>query len=58
MLGPAAGGAIAQATGDTVPFMLAGALCLGALLVIRTATPGTFAPAGLVGRPAGGQAAE
>ncbi len=58
MLGPAAGGAIAQATGDTVPFMLAGALCLGALLRIRAASPGTFAPARIIRHPVGGRAAE
>ena len=54
MLGPAAGGAVAAATGDTVPFLLAGGLCLGALLAIRTATPATFAPMPL-GAPAAGE---
>lgn len=58
MLGPSAGGAIAQATGDTVPFVLAGALCLGALLAIRTVSPARFAPAGLAPRTSGRRPAD
>ncbi|MDQ6811791.1 MAG: MFS transporter [Actinomycetota bacterium] len=34
VVGPAAGGAIAGATGDWVPFVLAAALCTGALIAI------------------------
>ncbi len=33
--GPAAGGAIANATGDWIPFVLAALLCAGALVVVR-----------------------
>jgi len=35
LLGPAAGGAVAAATGDTVPFLVAAALCAGALTALR-----------------------
>jgi len=35
LLGPAAAGAIASATGDTVPFLLAAAFCGAALLAVR-----------------------
>jgi MFS family permease len=35
MVGPAAGGAIAGATGDSVPFVLAAAACVAALLTVR-----------------------
>ena len=34
--GPAAGGAIAGATGDTVPFLLAAVLCAGAFVAVRS----------------------
>jgi MFS family permease len=34
--GPAAGGAIASATGDWIPFLLAAVLCTAALVVVRT----------------------
>jgi len=37
MVGPAAGGAIAQATGDWIPFVLAAALCASALAALRSA---------------------
>jgi MFS family permease len=33
--GPAAGGAIANATGDWIPFVLAALLCAAALVVVR-----------------------
>jgi MFS family permease len=33
--GPAAGGAIASATGDWIPFLLAAGLCVGAFAVVR-----------------------
>jgi MFS family permease len=36
MIGPAAGGAIAGATGDTVPFVLAACLCAAAFLAARS----------------------
>jgi MFS family permease len=35
MVGPAAGGAIAGATGDSVPFVLAAAACVAALVAVR-----------------------
>jgi MFS family permease len=40
MIGPAAGGAIAGATGDWIPFVLAAALCASALAVLRSAHEG------------------
>lgn len=36
LVGPAAGGAIAAATGDTVPFVLSGALCAAAFAAARS----------------------
>ena len=38
MVGPAAAGAIASATGDAVPFLMAAGVCGGALVVIRSGT--------------------
>jgi MFS family permease len=35
MIGPAAGGAIASATGDWIPFVLAAGLCLTTLVAVR-----------------------
>jgi MFS family permease len=35
LIGPAAGGAVATATGDVVPFLVAAALCGGALAAVR-----------------------
>lgn len=35
LLGPAAGGAVAAATGDTVPFLITAGLCAGALAAVR-----------------------
>jgi MFS family permease len=35
MVGPAAGGAIANATGDWIPFVLASALCVAAFVAVR-----------------------
>jgi MFS family permease len=35
LVGPAAGGAVATATGDVVPFLVAAALCGGALAAVR-----------------------
>jgi MFS family permease len=35
LVGPAAGGAVAAATGDVVPFLVAAALCGGALAAVR-----------------------
>jgi MFS family permease len=35
MIGPAAGGAIASATGDWIPFVLAAVLCVAALVAVR-----------------------
>jgi MFS family permease len=40
MIGPAAGGAIAGATGDWIPFVLAAVLCASALAVLRSAHEG------------------
>lgn len=39
VVGPAAGGAIAGATGDTLPFLLAAALCGVALFAVRPRSP-------------------
>lgn len=38
--GPAAGGALAAATGDWIPYVLASALCAGAFVAIRRRTAG------------------
>jgi MFS family permease len=35
LLGPAAGGAIADATGDSVPFLIAAVLCAGSFVLVR-----------------------
>jgi len=35
LLGPAAAGAIADATGDAIPFLIAAALCAGAFVLVR-----------------------
>jgi MFS family permease len=40
VVGPSAGGAIADATGDAVPFVLCGAACVGALALLRTSPGG------------------
>jgi MFS family permease len=37
LIGPAAGGGVAAVTGDVVPFLVAAALCAGALAVVRRA---------------------
>jgi MFS family permease len=37
LLGPAAGGAVAAASGDVVPFLVAAALCAAALVAVRRA---------------------
>ena len=44
VLGAVAGGAVAQATGDTVPFLLLGGVCAGALVGIARAGQRTLAP--------------
>jgi MFS family permease len=38
LLGPAAGGAVANATGDTVPFLVAAGLCAAMLAAVRRST--------------------
>jgi MFS family permease len=38
VIGPAAGGAIASATGDVIAYLLAAGICIAALLVSRSAT--------------------
>jgi len=48
--GPAAGGAIANATGDWIPFALGAALCASILFIIR---PRVGAGSSIVERPAG-----
>jgi len=48
--GPAAGGAIANAAGDWIPFALDAALCGSILFVVR---PRLRAPSPVVRRPAG-----
>ena len=55
MLGPAGGGAIAERPGDTVPFLLAAAVCVGALLSIRAAPARRRPPRPLGARTAGGR---
>jgi MFS family permease len=37
LIGPAAGGAIAAASGDVVPFLIAAGLCAAALAAVRRA---------------------
>jgi len=51
VLGPAAGGAIAGATGDTVPFLLAAALCAAALIAVHAGLERGGAAADLSGAP-------
>ena len=41
MVGPAAGGALGAATGDTVPFLLAAGLCVAALAAVSSPARGT-----------------
>jgi MFS family permease len=50
LAGPAAGGAIAGATGDTAPFLLAAALCGATLLAVRGRPWEQRRPAALVDR--------
>jgi MFS family permease len=45
LIGPAAGGAIADASGDVVPFLIAAGLCAGALAAVRRARHRTTARA-------------
>jgi MFS family permease len=45
LIGPAAGGAIAAASGDVVPFLIAAGLCAGALAAVRRARHRTAARA-------------
>jgi MFS family permease len=45
LIGPAAGGAIAAASGDVVPFLIAAGLCAGALAAVRRARHRTTARA-------------
>ncbi|HEU5215893.1 MAG TPA: MFS transporter [Gaiellaceae bacterium] len=44
LVGPAAGGAVAQASGDVVPFLLSAAFCAGALAAVRRARHRTAGP--------------
>ncbi len=54
MIGPAAGGAIASATGDSIPFLLAGVLCAGALATMRATSRSELSSPSTIGpRPAG-----
>jgi MFS family permease len=39
MVGPAAAGVLANATGDWIPFLLAGGVCLGTLFLLRERQP-------------------
>ena len=48
--GPAAGGAIANATGDWIPFALGAALCASILFIVR---PRVGTGSSIVERPAG-----
>jgi MFS family permease len=43
LVGPAAGGAVAAATGDVVPFLVAAGLCAAALAAVRRAQHRTTA---------------
>jgi len=45
LVGPAAGGAVASATGDVIPFLVAAALCAGTLAAVRRARLRTTAVA-------------
>jgi MFS family permease len=45
LVGPAAGGAVAEATGDVVPFLCSAAFCAGALAMVRRARLRTTARA-------------
>ena len=56
LVGPAAGGAIAAATGDTIPFLLSAALCVITLAATRARSRHHRAAVlvdGLPGDPAG-----
>jgi MFS family permease len=46
LVGPAAGGAVAAATGDWIPFVLAAALCASTLVVVHPARRLRGVPAG------------
>jgi MFS family permease len=54
MIGPAAGGAIASATGDSIPFLLAAALCGGTLWALRAGPRSPLAAPTPLSGPAGG----
>ena len=43
LIGPAAGGAVAAATGDVVPFLCSAAFCASALVAVRRARHRTVA---------------
>jgi MFS family permease len=47
LVGPAAGGAVAAASGDVVPFVVAAALCAIAFVAVRQRTAGRFTQSGL-----------
>jgi MFS family permease len=53
VVGPAAGGAIAQATGEAIPFLIAAGICLLLLLAVRGRS---LAPAAAAGVEATGEA--
>jgi MFS family permease len=44
LVGPAAGGAVAAASGDVAPFVVSAALCAAAFLAVRRRTTGRLAP--------------
>jgi MFS family permease len=43
LIGPAAGGAVAEASGDVVPYLVSAGLCAGALALVRHARHSRFA---------------
>ena len=45
LIGPAAGGAVAEASGDVVPYLVSAGLCAGALAAVRHARRRTTASA-------------
>jgi MFS family permease len=47
LVGPAAGGAVAAASGDVVPFVVAAGLCAIAFVAVRQRTTGRFTQSGL-----------
>jgi MFS family permease len=47
VIGPAAGGAVADASGDVVPFLVAAGLCAAAFVAVRQRNAGRLAESDL-----------